>query len=273
MKFSLVRAMAVPAVALLCFVILTGHEYWLEPNRFSFSVGETAQVGIRVGEHFAGEVRPWNPAKFTSVVLHDIRGQRVVPIDSVNGLKTQWPFTFTSAGGHLLTVATTNSSIELAPDKFEAYLREDGIEYVIAERARLGESALPGREQYRRCAKLLMQVGAPTASDTTYKTRTGLALEILPERNPYLTNSGERLPVRVLYEGKPLANTLVAVRSRHAASHALQTVRTGPDGRALVMLPPAGPCLISLVHMVRVPDSSRVQWQSYWGSYCFEVQR
>jgi hypothetical protein len=273
MKFSLVRAAGLAALGLVCWLVLSGHEYWLEPDRFLFNVGQTAQVGIRVGEHFAGEVRPWNPAKFTAVVHHDQLGARALSIDSSKGLKTQWPLTFTAAGGQLLTVATTNSSIELAADKFEAYLREDGMEYVVAERARLGESALPGREQYLRCAKLLMQVGPPLAADTTYKMHTGLALEILPERNPYLAKSGERLPVRVLYQGKPLANALVAVRSRHAAPHDLQTVRTGPDGRALVPLPPAGPCLISLVHMVRVADSPSVQWQSYWGSYCFEVQR
>ena len=56
-------------------------------------------------------------------------------------------------GNFLLSVHTVPNFIELEPDKFLDYLKEEGLQKVIAWRTEHKESARPGREGYTKFAK------------------------------------------------------------------------------------------------------------------------
>ncbi len=55
----------------------------------------------------------------------------------------------------------------LEAQKFEDYLRDEGLERIIDQRNKNGQSAAPGRERFYRCAKALLDIPGP-ASGTAH---------------------------------------------------------------------------------------------------------
>ena len=64
------------------------------------------------------------------------------------------------SGLHVIGYHSKHSSVTLEAPKFEAYLKEEGLERVSALRRERGESGKPGREIFSRCAKALVLGGA-----------------------------------------------------------------------------------------------------------------
>src|SRR5258705_13982645 len=40
---------------LFCFISISAHEFWLQPDKFIYKKGEKASIRFRVGENFEGE--------------------------------------------------------------------------------------------------------------------------------------------------------------------------------------------------------------------------
>lgn len=114
----------------------------------------------------------------------------------------------------------------------------------MAERARRGESAKPGRERYRRSIKAILQVGEVPEASTP--APAGQRLEIVPLMNPYAVGAGAVLEMRVLFEGKPLAHHAIFAETRSGPK---RTMRTDAEGRASLTLDMAGMWLVRLVHL------------------------
>ena len=160
------------------------------------------------------------------------------------------------------------SYIKLEPQKFEDYLREDGIEYISAERAKLGETAKEGRERYSRFIKSLMQVG--DKQNDNYKKQTGLKLEITPLENPYSKRVGDKLKFQITFDGKPLADRTIFAENRNSEK---QRMKTDRNGKITVKLDRSGLWLVRLVTMRRcAADCDEADWESFWGAFSFGVK-
>lgn len=139
---------------------------------------------------------------------------------------------------------------------------------MIAERARRGESGKPSRELFSRAAKALVQVGGQGSSG--FDRPLGLALELVPEKNPCELGPGEELPVRLLWQGRPLAGALV-VALPYSAPEAKRSIRSDRDGRVRFREIGPGVWLLKAVQMMRVADDPSADWRSVWASLTFEV--
>ena len=128
------------------------------------------------------------------------------------------------------------SAVELAAEKFNQYLKEEGLEAIAALRARRNETGAKARELFSRCAKSLLLTGSPNAAQGD--RRLGFTLELVAEKNPYALGAGEELPVRLTYENSPLAGALVVAINRLNPSEKL-SARTGADGRVRFSYGPA----------------------------------
>jgi uncharacterized GH25 family protein len=175
------------------------------------------------------------------------------------------------AGTYLVAVERRPQLIKLGADKFTRYLAEEGLAGIMEQRKRLGETKLPGRERYSRYLKCLLQAG--DRLDDTYKTVFGQRLEIVPEANPFGLRRMDSLPVRVLFEGKPLAGVKVSAHHRTAAKTRTLTAVTDGEGRANFRLDRSGPWLVRLVHMRRCADRKEADWESFWGALTFAVKQ
>src|SRR5262249_51859522 len=146
----------------------------------------------------------------------------------------------------LIAYRSLESSVSLEAPKFEEYLKEEGLEAVIAARARRGESAKPSRELFSRSAKSLLQEGG--SGEAGFDRVLDLTLELVPEKNPYAMAAGGDLPVRLLYEGKPLSGALVAALPYDEPDRRV-SARTDREGRVVLRVPKARVWLVKTVHM------------------------
>ncbi len=170
-------------------LLASAHEFWMRAEPFSPRVGTTTQLFMYVGEYFNGDQVGFVTSH--SAMLHHYFGGQMedliglVPSDQPIG---QVPVNVTRAGTHLIAFDSFPSAITIEAGKFDAYLHDEGLNQIVAQRAQQGKSALPGRERFRRVTKTLLRVGGK--SDRTFALRTGQRLELVPLVDPSATPAG-----------------------------------------------------------------------------------
>jgi hypothetical protein len=80
----------------------------------------------------------------------------------------------------------------------------EGITPILEGRRRAGTTETPGREIYSRRAKALLRVGPPAAARRRSRARSDSRWRSCRSAIP-CASPGARLPVRILYFGRPLA--------------------------------------------------------------------
>ncbi len=180
-------------------------------------------------------------------------------------------------GLHWIGYQSTASSVILDAQKFETYLREEGLDRIIPRKK------AENRERFYRCAKSLVGVvrasgappeGAPEARTTPsgFDAPLGFTLELIPRKNPYTLRAGAELPLALLFRNQPIANVLVVAMSKDDPEHAVRA-RTDARGRATLRLPRPGFWLIKAVHMEPAPAGSGADWESWWASLTFDLAK
>ncbi|MDZ4282689.1 MAG: DUF4198 domain-containing protein [Hydrogenophaga sp.] len=245
------------------------HEFWIAPDRFSPPTDAPVTLSLRVGEGFLGEPVGFGQPMAVSLRWHNLRGNTDLTPQLPATEQASVQLSFDQPGTQLIALDTQPISTELAADEFTAYLREDGLERVIAQRQVSGQSALPGRERYRRHIKTMLHVGGK--SDSMVGVRTGQTLEIVPLMNPQRLQPGDALPVEVLFEGAPLPRALVKFWSRRGQQFDMVTTRTDAAGKSTTALPWHGAWMVSVVHMVPNVDGKGHDWDSHWANLTFEL--
>jgi uncharacterized GH25 family protein len=244
------------------------HDFWLEPSEPVLGAAGEVSLSLKVGDHFAlEEEKPYEQARMLR--FFDRHGPDTTELMS-GGTEGSTPFArvrLDGAGGHLLVLERTPARIELEPEKFESYLREEGFSAPLAERASRGEAALSGRERYTRYLKSLVQVGA--ARDDSYAARVGQVLEIVPEADPIFTAAGAKLPVHVYFQDQPLPGARLVALSRDGADVGETVYVTDAAGEAEITLDRRGLWQLRTVHMIRCDGCADADWQSFWSSYVF----
>lgn len=246
------------------------HEYWLEPETFFLAPNQKAAVRLYVGDGLVKdrEERPFQLAKTETFQLVSNFRVQELKTSLADGATPVYNFSAGRAGNYLLAMERNWSYIKLGPQEFEDYLREDGLEYVIAERAKLGESTKEGRERYGRFIKALLQVG--DRRDETYQKSAGLKLEIMPLENPYAKKVGDRLSFQVLFDGRPLTGKTVFADNWGSAT---QKLVTDSEGKVTMKIDRGGLWLVRLVFMRRCSAAcGEADWESFWGAFSFGVK-
>lgn len=253
------------ALLLATLMPLAAHDMWIEPGTFSPDAGEIVGVKLRVGQDLLGDPLPRDPSLYKEFFVEDSSGR--TPLVGRDGGNPAGFLRVAAPGLLIIGYNSKPSAVELAPEKFNQYLKEEGLETVATVRAQRGETNAKAREMFSRCAKSLVLSGSadPKQGDRTL----GFTLELVAERNPYLLRAGEELPVRLTYEKRPLAGALVVAMNKLNPSEKI-SARTGADGRVRLKIRPGGMWLIKAVHMIPAPAASGAQWQSFWASLTFE---
>lgn len=252
-------------------VTAAAHEFWLLPPQFFVAAGTTLNLKLFVGENFAGERWAGKSNRITRFTHYAPPGSQDLRA-TVAAADTLHPtVTFAQPGTHLVALATNNATITLEAEKFNSYLKEEGLDNILLQRQQRNALYKPGREAYSRCAKTLVQVGAYSSADTSraWSRLAGLALDLVPEQNPYSLRPGGSLTIRVLADGKPQPNQLVQLWQRSPNQPVKITkLYSNQNGRVLFRLNTAGQYMVSAVRMVpaSLPDAD---WQSTWSTLTF----
>lgn len=250
--------------------IAHAHEFWMAPDRFSPPAKAPVELSLWVGENFTGDPVGFGQPLVAALRWHNQHGNTdLTPRLPPNLEQSSVALSFERPGTQLIALDTQPFTIELPADKFTAYLREEGLERVIAQREASGQANAPGRERYRRHVKTLLRVGGK--ADATYGVRTGQTLEIVPLVHPQQLKRGSALTLEILFKGMPLQGALVKVWNHRGQQLNVLRTRTDAAGRSTTTLPWGGVWMVSVVHMVPSTDHQGSDWDSHWGNLTFEL--
>ncbi len=250
------------------------HDVWIEPGRPDPAQPELVDLRLRVGENMAGEALQLVPGLVNRFIVSGPTGNRAIRpqlgSDSAGQVRIDVP------GLYVALYHSHPSFIELAADKFNPYLAEEGLDGILAQRAGRGQSQASARELYARCAKVLLLRGPASAEQSD--RRLGCPLELVAQRNPFALPAGAdwplQLTLQLTYLGRPMPGALV-VAQNSLAPMARQAQRSDADGRVSFQVGAGGQSrglwLIKAVHMVAAADAAQADWMSWWASLTFEL--
>lgn len=250
------------------------HEFWLAPSTYRAGPRDTVTIRAFVGAGFRGELKPYATTRTIRFTMNGARRADLAP--GVTNGELRWAlFIPPDPGGQLLAYQSNFTSIELPAERFDEYLAVEGLDGPLKARRRLGSNAGPGRERYARCAKTWIAGQDPRRSMRPQR----LPLEIVPLADP---ESSPRLPIQVIFQGKPLAYALVRTWNRDLERAAMpfdaftrdsvapaQTLRTGRNGTVTLDAQRPGEWLVNVVHMVPSKAPHEADWESLWASFTF----
>jgi uncharacterized GH25 family protein len=250
-------------------VLLTGgtamaHDFWIEPSTFRPPAGRNFTLSLLVGQDFAGDPVARSSELIDSFTIRDAAGVRTVA--GFEGRDPAGIARLDAPGAAIVGYRSKPWPLELAAEKFDEFLRLEELDEVRAFRAKRGEQQKPDRERFFRFAKAIVKT-ADAAPGKLLAQPFGWRFELIPESDP-MTNAP--LTVRVLFEGKPLANALVVAMQRDDPSATKLKARTDARGRVTFALPKGGIWMVKSLRMVPAPAGSGVDWESLWASLTFE---
>lgn len=247
-----------------------GHEFWLDAHDYTLEAGEGLQVDIRVGQDFAGNKYSFNPDLFYDFSYTDSSGKH--PIEGRIGDRPAVSMVPSQDG--LLVLNHFSTSQLLTYDEyaeFESFVQNKGLDWVLGAHETRGLPEDGFGEGYTRFAKSLISVGSGVGQDTD----TGMPLELIALKNPYVDDVSGGLPVRIIWQKVGIPDIQVDVFQRPAnGGEVIKThVLTDENGIANVPIIAGDIYMINAVHMI-IPatddiDRTGAVWHSLWASLTF----
>ena len=190
---------------------------------------------------------------------------------SAEGPRTAIAVRTEAEGTYLAGLSIKPSEIALSAKQFNAYLAEEGLGAVLAQRRRAGELGKPAREQYAKHVKVIFQVGA--GRNEGWSATLGYPVEIVPLRNPYQLAAGDTLRLRLLVNGAASPAGQEVLAGGRTSSGARRTVRhltTNAAGEVALSRVAAGTWYVKFIHMskAQVPG---LDYVSQWATLTFAV--
>lgn len=249
----------------------TAHDFWIQPRLFVLPAPNTDPVTLLVGH---GQARDRWGVDRDHVVLFSTAGPDGL-IDRKPNLTLGAPsfdalVPLAKPGAYVLGLQSTSTVSQLPFLRFNDYITTEGITPIIEARRKAGQDKADGRELYSRRAKAIIQIGPVDRASIARVTRPiNLALEIVPERHPLALAPGNRMPVRVLSNGRPLAGALVKLTDLDADAEPVAKIRTGADGRATFVIPHPGKWQMNIVWSVPLVGNPKADFETTFSSLSF----
>lgn len=264
----------VTAVVLLVAsaVAATAHDMFLKPTRYF--APENAEVRVRVlnGTFTKSENSiARNRLADASVITPRGRTQLDTTEWSATGDTSTFHIHTRTAGTYVIGAATKPNEIDQTADDFNLYLKDEGVPDALEARQKAGELQKAVRERYSKYVKALVQVGEERTD--LFRTPLGYPVEIVPVQNPYALARGATLQVRILADGKPMANQFVQYGGigTDNASFEQKNTRSNAQGIVDVPLAASGSYYVKFIHMAKVGRGG-VDYESKWATITFQVR-
>lgn len=227
---------------------VAAHDLWLQPQAFRVRQNDRVPTTVFVGH--GSDRQRWGVERERVVRLRSIGPAGAIdhrPTLRPESLSQDFPIQLKEPGVHVLMMESAYAESTLPALRFNDYLKQEGLTPAIAARAKARAQNSPGSEVYSRRAKTLVKVGDASGPQPQVTLPVGMTLEIVPERNPFELKASERLPVQVLFEGKPLAGALIKMTNLDNDKVPVETALTDRSGRASFKGQTGGKWLLNVV--------------------------
>jgi len=245
------------------------HDTWLLPDRFEVGPKQTVTLDLTSGMAFpkleTGPKRERVEAAFCRLAGSTLEISDISAGPNSLVFKRELP----EPGIAAFWVKLPPKAIELKPEQVEEYLEE--IDAPASVRKQWAEAKEPKRwrELYTKHTKTFVRVGEPPAVDHTWAEPVGIALEIVPGKDPTAMKEGEELAVQVLKSGAPFAD--FAVNAVAAGETKGETRKTDAAGRVSFRLNKAGRWLLRGTDL-RKSTRADADWESDFTTLTLEVK-
>lgn len=257
--------LALSAVLLLTRAVIA-HDTWLNPSRYEVAPNNAVTLDLTSGMKFpALESGP--KRERVQAAQCRLNGRTFEITDISPGAKSLvFNITLPEAGVATLWVKLPAREIELKPAEVQEYLDEiDAPESVRAEWKKMQPQRW--RERYTKHPKTFVRVG-DGKSDGSWAEPAGMALEIVPEKDPTSLRVGDELAVRVMKDGAPHPD--FALNALPANETKGETKRTDANGRVVFRFDKAGQWLLRGTD-VRGAAKPDVDWESDFATLTLNV--
>jgi uncharacterized GH25 family protein len=264
-----------PARALLAVLVVgcmgspaAAHDTWLQPRRTAVLPGTIAQLDLTSSDKFAVFGMAIKPDRIEAARARlngktfDIRPG--APEKKSLELRVALP----DPGVATLWLSLAPQSIEMNRKQVQHYVDEIDAPPLLTQAWYGGKGAKPWREIYSKHAKAFVRVGRPKA-DRSWSEPVGMALEIIPEKDPTTLRTGDEFPVRVFKSGTPLIDFSLGIMREGRTNRAFK--KTDAAGRAVFKLTRGGKWLLRGTEL-RSSNKPRTDWESDFTTLLFEVQ-
>ena len=248
-------------VRVLCLMSLLAlpahaHEVWLQPEQFACDVDQNVPIAMKISDGKGIRDATLEPGRILRFEL--VKGDRHMPLTLRAG-EVPAASVPVPQGTSVLVVETEPKHVNLAADAFTAYLREQGLTQVLAERRKRGEVQKTAREDYMRCMKALLTTDA---QNPPMDYAQGCPYELVLRRQVSRT-----LTFDTLRHGDPEPGQQVRFWNLDTGK-LVKIARSDKSGHLTLPLPP-GRWLATSTAMRR---SSELQsdWRSDWASLTWQ---
>jgi len=262
------NAVSTIVLTLLLACASLAHDTWLLPQRAQVTRGTTIRLDLTSGMKFPFLDTAIKPER-VKVARCRLNGKTIEVTERSAGPKSlQFNVTLPEEGVATIWVELAPRTLELKPNLVEEYFAELNASRELRKIWNNGGKDRRWRESYVKHAKTFVEVG--TASrDQSWKEPVGMALEIMPEKDPTALRANDALPVRVLKDGAPLSNFSVGiVREGNTLA---RFARTDKEGRATFRLARKGRWMFRGTDL-RQSTKPDLEWESDFTTMTPEVR-
>lgn len=248
-------------------LVILGHNLWLVGKKELTQIRVAANTGDKFPESDSA-VKPERVADFRLVL-----SSGSVPITNYrveqNSLVAE--FTTSDEKSYCAALALHAHPITLEAKKFGGYISKENAQEFVKPHFILETATAPQRESYTKFAKVLLE-NENARTDDVSNLVAGHRLEIVPQIAPSKVGNSRKLPVKVLFEGKPIAGLRVSsgCEELNGGKYSAHT-RTDENGLAEVEIQNAGHWFVR-THFIRPHlDKENFDWESFWASVTFRA--
>ena len=252
---------------------VVAHDFWVQPSEYWLTPQVVTPITLQAGH---GPSRQRSPIPLRRITRFEAITPAGTTIDLRNDLhlggdSKDGEFQFQDPGVYVLVLETDDQAHSRLPaSRFNEYLKVEGLTPAVKERQRTHHMDADGIERYSRRAKSIVQVGSPGVGSQAQVTKPlGLLLEIVPERSPYAEPRPAIFPVRVIYEGRPLAGALVKLTNLDHDAAPLEMQLTNDAGQASFTTPRNGAWLLNVVWTKPLLNSPDADFETIFSSLSF----
>ena len=264
------------SVSFLVLVIsastVIAHDFWLIPEFFKIPGGWKLHIYGQTGMNY--------PESLSSVTLDRVKSAKLVNKDKEINIITMKEIENSlvleimppESGQWYVSLEVKQRRSDLTAEQFNNYLHEHKLNEIIELRKIRNETEKAITRVYEKAAKTLITVGV--GGKEVWDKFLGHALEIIPMQNPELLAKGDKINLKVLYNGKPLEGALISAGyagDEIVTGHIIEE-RTGKNGIAVFPISNAGKWYFNTIHVTEEKEIPDIEWHSYLATLTFEVK-